>query len=91
MPKAEREHREIPDDYTDSDKYKKEKRDGWNRQREQFMFDEFVGHIDGAMSSLLVCGAEHIEGLQQLLITAGHEVTFEDVTKADWFESPCPI
>ncbi len=89
MPSAERRERQIPLDYTDpTEDYTEEQRTGWNREREQYMFDEFTGHIDPEDSGLIICGSEHIAGLTNLFGDAGHEVTTEDVTNADWFDPP---
>jgi hypothetical protein len=89
MPPEERQHRNIPSDYTDCANYTEQQKTGWNLERERYMAEEFRRHIGAATSALIICGAEHIQGLENLLVGAGHEVTGrDDVTKAVWFEPP---
>jgi hypothetical protein len=89
MLSAERRERQMPLDYTDpTEGYTEEQRTGWNREREQYMFCEFNRHIGPEESALIICGSEHIEELTKLFGNAGHDVTNEDVTEADWFDPP---
>jgi hypothetical protein len=89
MPLAVREERQIPVDYSDPlAGYTEEQRSGWNLERERFMVDQLVRNIGDAKSVLIICGAEHVEGLTRLFENIGHDVTSEDVTTAEWFDPP---
>lgn len=89
MPSVLRREKQIPLDYADSDAdYTGEQRNNWNREREQHMFETFLARIGDASSGLVICGSEHLGGLTGLFSNAGHVVTSEDVTKADWFDPP---
>ena len=89
MPRAERHRRQIPDDYTDCERYTDEQRTGWNCERERYMFEDVGRHLGRAESVLVICGSEHINGLTNLFVEAGHELSgSENVTTAAWFERP---
>lgn len=88
MPRAVRYQQEIPFEYTDRDCYSQEQIARWNRERERYMFDEFVRCLGHENNGLLICGTEHRQALAGLFGKAGHEVTSEDITTADWFDPP---
>ena len=88
MPRAVRQQRNIPAEYTDPDRFAEEQRISWNHEREQYMFDYLSHHTDPEDSVLIICGSDHIAGLMRLFGQAGLDPTSEDVTESEWFDPP---
>lgn len=84
---AEREGREIPQNYAGNTNCSPEQRARWNAERERYMFGQIQRLVGDAQSLVVICGSEHRSPLADLLSRTGHSVSCEDVTQSDWFDS----
>lgn len=74
----------IPRDYM-SGKYTEEQRNGWNRQREDFMVGRIDQHRGDAERAMVICGFDHLKPLAQMLRANGFEVRTWDYRLLDWY------
>ncbi len=57
--------------------------------REDYMVQRVYSHSRVDARKLIVCGAEHLKGLEARFRQEGEDVTARDLTKEDWFLEIC--
>jgi hypothetical protein len=88
MNRKEREAAEIPPNYlTDSEESKAR----GIRLRETHMAGKILSGLGQEENALLVCGSEHLAGLQAIFAASGHSVTTENVALQNWATSPSAL
>ena len=81
MSLAERESRGIARDYQNLGE---EERTRVYNLREDHMVQRVYSESGNGLSKLIVCGAEHLKGLEARFRAGTEEVTIRDLTKEDW-------
>ena len=81
MPVQERDRRGIARDYQ---RLGEEERTRVYSIREEYMVQRVYSESNVGMHKLVVCGAEHLNGLESLFLQSGEQVSTHDLTKEDW-------
>src|SRR5579859_4275382 len=81
MPLEHREKRGIARNYLELGD---QERDRVYAMREEYMVGRIYSESAVETRKLIVCGAEHVEGLETRFRASGEEVTTRDLTKEDW-------
>lgn len=81
MPLDERERQGIARTYQSMGE---SERDRVYAMREQYMVDKVCSNSMFATRKLIICGAEHIKGLNAKFSQLGEQVKARDLTKEDW-------
>ncbi|MGC1415205.1 MAG: hypothetical protein WA817_07985 [Candidatus Acidiferrum sp.] len=74
----------IPHDYIHGN-YDAEKKNRWNRHREEFMVDRIGESIGVARNLAVVCGLNHLEPIRQLLTDRGLVAQPVDYKAQPWY------
>lgn len=56
-----------------------------HRERERYMFDQAVSHCRELSESLIVCGLQHLTGMQALFATEFKDIKIIDLRDEKWF------
>lgn len=81
MPVEERERRGIARDYQ---RPGEEERSRVYNIREDFMVQRVYSESNLGTPKLIICGAEHLKGLESQFSRGGEQVSKRDLTKEDW-------
>jgi hypothetical protein len=81
MPVEERDRRGIARDYQ---RLGEEERARVYSIRENYMVQRVYSESNVSIRKLIVCGAEHLKGLQSQFLQSGEQVSTYDLTKEDW-------
>ena len=81
MPEEERDRRGIPRDYQSQGE---DERTRVYNLREDHMVQRVYSESGNSLRKLIVCGAEHLKGLEARFRAGKEEVTIRDLTKEDW-------
>jgi len=81
MPVEERERRGIARDYQ---RFGQEERSRVYKIREEYMAQRVHSESNVGTHKLIVCGAEHLKGLEPQFLRNGEQVSKRDLTKEDW-------
>jgi len=77
---------DIPPGYADEGTpFSPEQVEEKHRIRERYMFDQAVAHCRKLSESLIVCGLQHLTGLQTLFATEFRDIKIIDLRREQWF------
>lgn len=81
MPAEERDRKGIARDYQ---RLGEDERNRVYNIREDYMVQRVYSESDVAIRKLIVCGAEHLKGLESQFLRSGEQVSKRDLIKEDW-------
>ena len=82
----ERRARGIPLDYAIDPAVSAEDRDAWHRAREELMVQRTLRAAGPNPAAVVVCGLDHVVGIEQILVKHGHAVERQRLSQANGFD-----
>lgn len=85
MPPEEREARNIPNNYNESDDLSEAEKLRFNCEREDYMTNKVTAAAQDQQHVLVICGRMHKDALAERFLAEGHAVECTDLLDQNWY------